>query len=327
MRTASLLILVAVLLSGCPERATPPDVAAMDDALDTTMDVIGPDSTDEGLPPDGGPAVGPRGGSVDRLRFAVFGDVRPPTEDDTASYPTAIVQDVMDGIEQVGAQFVIATGDYMFARSYEVAARQVDLLLAAESRYRGHVFHALGNHECTGATASNCPNATETGNVRVFRERLIAAQPGVYYDFVVQSAMGDAHFIVSAPNAWSSSQQAWLARVLAQPARYTFVVAHVPPTSNGAAPGSSAIEDMVRMRAGGVTLRLYGHTHDYRRIAANALISGNAGAPLQDAQGSYGFVLVEQRSDGNVQVTAYDVGRPPMVVESFVVRPDGTSVR
>jgi hypothetical protein len=337
MHTPRLLPLALALLASCSESPAPGidaggdpiDAVAGDDAM--VADTGEPDGgmeaggTDAGSV-DAGSAVGPAGGTVERFRFAVFGDVRPPTENDTGRYPSAIVGEVMAGIESVGAQFAIATGDYMFASNGDIAGRQADLLLAAERAFRGHVFHALGNHECTGATASNCPNAQETGNVRVFRDRLVPAQAGVYYDWVVHTSMGDAHFIATAPNAWSSSQDAWLTRVLAQPARYTFVIAHEPPTSDPG-PGSAIIENALRTRAGGVTLRLYGHTHDYRRIATNAIISGNAGAPLSGSGGTYGFVVVEQRADGNVGVTAYDIGRPPMVAASFVLRPDGTSAR
>jgi hypothetical protein len=72
-------------------------------------------------------------------------------------------------------------------------------------------------------------------------------------------------------------------------------------------------------------MRLYGHTHEYRRISTNAVISGNAGAPLEVPTSSYGFLMVQQRSDGNVVVTAYDVGTPPTIRDSFVVTPQGAS--
>ena len=114
------------------------------------------------------------------------------------------------------------------------------LFVAAERSFSGYIFHALGNHECTGATAVNCPLGNETPNIRAFRARLVADHPGLYYDFVVHTMLGDAHFILTAPNAWTAAQDAWLARALAMPATYTITVAHVPPTSNGLAPGTAA---------------------------------------------------------------------------------------
>ena len=54
--------------------------------------------------------------------------------------------------------------------------------------------------------------------------------------------------------------------------------AHVPPTAPDLAPGTTPIENA--LRAHPVTLRLYGHSHEYRHFTANAIITGNAGAPL-----------------------------------------------
>ena len=275
-------------------------------------------------PADG--AVGPLGGTVARMRFGVFGDVRPPNPNDTAQYPAAIVAAVLDGITAAGAQFAVAGGDYMFASTTATANAQVGMLLAAESRFAGHVFHSLGNHECTGASASNCPLGNETAQMQVFRARLAPGYAAPYFDWVVATDQGDAHFIATAPNAWSPAQQAWLDRALARPALYTVVIAHEPP-GDREAPGSVAIETSLRARVGGVTLRLYGHTHEYRHLSANAIIAGNAGAPLQVATGQYGFVVVDQRADGNLVVTAYSIGHPAMVVDSFVLTPGGALAR
>ena len=48
---------------------------------------------------------------------------------------------------------------------------------------------------------------------------------------------------------------------------------------------------------------------DYRRIAPNALIAGNAGAPLASASDFFGFVLVEQRIDGGGSARAPTAAR------------------
>jgi hypothetical protein len=162
--------------------------------------------------------------------------------------------------------------------------------------------------------------------VRRYHDRLARAYPSPWYDFVVATGLGDAHFVVTAPNAWGPSQAAWLPAALAQEARYTIVVAHEPPGPREA-PGSAAIESAIAARPGGVTLRLYGHSHLYEHPHPNAIITGNAGAPLSSFAGCYGFAGIAQRDDGNLVVTAYDVGRPPMVVDSFVLTPGGTLTR
>ncbi len=321
MRPAVLsLWLLAASTAGCPgdpgtgdadADAAPGDVSvdAAEDAADASMPITG------------------AGGTVDLLHFSVFGDVRPPQMDDTTAYPRAVFTSVIDGLASLSPQFGIATGDYMYASPTRpsVATEQIDMFLAAEQHYGGHVFHALGNHECSGGTLSNCMAGDETPNVTAFRTRLIGDQPALYYDWTVHTSLGDAHFIATAPNGWSSSQGAWLTRVLAQPAQYTFVIAHEPPTSPGIPPASDTIEQAVAARAGGVTLRFYGHTHTYRRLFPNGVITGNAGAPLDGSASAYGFVMVDQRADGNIVVTQYEIGRPPMAVASFVVHADGTN--
>ena len=267
--------------------------------------------------------------SASLLTFGVFGDVRPPNFNATADYPTAIVTSVMDGLQGQGAQFAIATGDYMFAydNSGSAANAQLDLLLQAESHFTGPVFHAMGNHECTTASTSNCPNGDESALVQAFHTRLIPTHPTLYYDWSTPTPLGNAHFIVTAPNAWSTAQAAWLDTALALPdQRYTIVVAHEPPTSNTIPPGTMPIEAALALRTGGITLRLYGHVHFYRHTNTNSVVVGNGGAPLSGTSSGavYGFTVVRQRADGDIVVTAYEVGTPPMVMESFVLHPDGT---
>jgi hypothetical protein len=297
-----------------------------------TPDVVTPDVVEdtgdmEDVEMDAGPAVTATGGTVDLLHFAVFGDVRPPVMDDTAHYPQAVWTSVVDSFVSLNPQFGVATGDYMFASTArdDIVNAQLDIFLMIESRYSGHVFHALGNHECTGATLSNCMNANETPNIMAFRSRLVGDQPALYYDWTVHTSMGDAHFIVTAPNAWSSSQDAWFTRVMAVDARYTFVIAHEPPTSPNEPNSSMLIEAAAMSRPGGVTLRLFGHSHSGRRIDTNGLIVGNSGAPLDGTNNVYGFAMIDQRADGDIVVTQYEAGSPPMAMTSFVVHPDGTS--
>jgi hypothetical protein len=297
--------------------ATTSDDAASDAASDASEACDGGDASDAS---DGGGL----------LRFAVFGDVRPPNFDDTANYPTMVVDAVMDAIQAQGAQFAVGTGDYMFAydNSASAANAQLDLLLAAERRFSGRVYHAMGNHECTTASTSNCPTGNESTLVQAFHTRLIPDRAAPYYDWTTPTPLGDAHFVVTAPNAWSDAQAAWLTTALAASGvRYTFVIAHEPPTSTTVPPGTAPIEMAMNASASPVTLRLYGHVHYYRHMGTNVIVVGNGGAPLSgtSAGAVFGFTIVEQRADGDVVITAYELGSPPTVLESFVLHPDGTA--
>jgi len=74
-----------------------------------------------------------------------------------------------------GAQFAVGTGDYMFSNTSTGVNAQVDLFLQARSNFSGPVYLDMGNHECNGYTASNCPNGNETPNVRGFMSKLAPA--------------------------------------------------------------------------------------------------------------------------------------------------------
>ena len=272
-------------------------------------------------------SIGANGGAVDLLNFAAFGDMRPPTPNDTAGWPTAIVNSVIAGVVAEHAQFAVATGDYMFASTVPAVTAQVNLLMNAERGFSGHIFHAMGNHECTGAVAGNCSMASPTPELTAYLTHLAPGYGAPYYDFVITTRLGDAHFVMAAPNAWDGTQQAWLGRVLARRSMYTFVVLHESPDALTPPAGAAAIEQMVQASGTPVTLHLYGHTHEYRHGRPNTVVSGNAGAPLANAGGSYGFVMASQRADGNIVVTAYDIGSPPMVVDSFVVTTGGAASR
>jgi hypothetical protein len=116
-----------------------------------------------------------------RLLFAGVGDSRPPYEDDTAGYPVNVVSVLFARIQALvpSVPFVIATGDYVFSSTglRAQAEPQLDLYLQARSIYTGLLFPALGNHECTGAAASNCgPDAVDgmTPNYAAFVAKMLA---------------------------------------------------------------------------------------------------------------------------------------------------------
>jgi hypothetical protein len=201
---------------------------------------------------------------------------------------------------------------------------QLDKLLAAEQGFTGGtIFHTMGNHECTGATASNCPQANETPNVRGFMSRLLPFSSTPYFSFTVQTSKGPAKFISIAANAWDSTQEAWLRQTLAHSTTYTFVVRH-EPTGESQSPGTQPSDAIIDQYP--VTLKLFGHNHEYRHVTTNSVISGNGGANLRTQGTYYGYLMVEQQTNGNVSVTAYDISTG-MPVDTFVVTANGAPGR
>src|SRR4029079_818751 len=70
---------------------------------------------------DAGPpsTIGAMGGTLDTLSFAVVGDTRPATIDDTNGYPTAVIQKIWQDVEAHSPRpaFGVTTGDYQFAKA------------------------------------------------------------------------------------------------------------------------------------------------------------------------------------------------------------------
>ena len=280
-----------------------------------------PGPTGPQMPGPGGP-----GGSGAALKFAVVGDARPGNPNDTANYPAAIVAGNFKLIQDKGAQFAVGTGDYMFASNDTAVQGQVDQLVAGEANFTGPIYHALGNHECTGATASNCPNGNETPNIRAFMSRLVPSGTTTpYYRVDVDTPSGKAKFVFVAANAWSDAQASWLTTQLADPTTYTFIVRH-EPASITETPGVSPSEAIIKQFP--MTLELLGHSHEYRRLDKQHVISGNGGAPIHSyfgnsASNNYGFLLFEQQPDGTLSATEIDesTGNP---TDSWTISANGT---
>ena len=93
--------------------------------------------------------VGPGGGRVSQLLFAVVGDTRPPNIGDTSGYPVAIATKIfqdLDGLDPRPA-FGVSSGDYMFVQPGSgQAAPQLDLYLQARANFSNVMFPAMGNH-------------------------------------------------------------------------------------------------------------------------------------------------------------------------------------
>jgi hypothetical protein len=277
--------------------------------------------------------VGTTGGSVSSLLFAVVGDTRPANVDDTSGYPTAVATKIFQDVQAMNPKplFGVSTGDYMYVNPGSGnAAPQIDLYLQARGGFTNVMFPAMGNHECTGYTDSNCGSGNSDGvteNYTAFMTQMLQplAQTNPYYSININSSSGawTAKFVFIAANAWTSAQSSWLSSTLAQTTTYTFIMRHEAASAN-TAPGVTPSETIMAKYP--YTLAIVGHTHDYEKSGAKEVIFGNGGAPLTTSSDNYGFGLVTQRSDGTIQVDAYDYQTVKADSSfSFALKPDGTA--
>jgi hypothetical protein len=273
----------------------------------------------------GGGSVGPSGGTLDVLRFAIVGDTRPGGIDDTGGYPTAIIGRIWQDIEDESPRpaFAVTTGDYMFASPNGTqAGQQLGLYLAARAAFSNVLFPAMGNHECTGATAGNCATTT-TNNLNAYLSMLLGpiGQTKPYYSVNIAATNGSwtAKFVFVAANAWDADQGTWLESVLAQPTTYTFVIRH-ERKSVTQAPGVAPSEQIIAQHP--LTMRIVGHTHTYSYAGGQEVVIGNGGAPVTGGV-NYGYAIAEQRSDGAIAFTMKDY-QTKQAFASFAITAGGT---
>ena len=191
------------------------------------------------------------------------------------------------------------------------------------------MFPTMGNHECTGYTDSNCGSSGKQGlteNYKAFLGQLLAPikQTSPYYSIDINDTGGKwtSKFIFVAANAWDSAQQTWLETTMAKKTTYTFLVRHEPASAGGSsgAPGVDPAEAVMKKYP--YTLSLVGHSHLVEKSGSKEVIFGNGGAPR--SSGSYGFGLITQLSDGNIQVDSYDYDSvKPDTSFRFTVTPTG----
>ncbi len=281
---------------------------------------------DGGAPPADAPTVG----TPSTLTFAIVDDTRPPNPDDTASYPTAIITKIWSDVaaESPAPSFAVSTGDYMFAStSGNEQGPQLDLYLGARAHFTGPVYAAMGNHECTGATDSNCgPGTTDgvTKNYAAYLSRMVQplgfSQPYYAVDIKDPGGAWTAKIVIVAANAWSTDQATWLDGELAKPTTYTFVVRHESDSTSGT-PGVAPSKAIIAKHP--LTLLIVGHTHTYSHYSSeHQVIVGNGGAPLTSGT-NYGYGIVERRADGAIQFTAYDY-QTHAVLGTWAIKADGS---
>jgi hypothetical protein len=279
----------------------------------------------------GGTVTGTMGGKLDTLSFAVVGDTRPANQDDLPGYPTAVISKIWQDVQAASPRpaFAVTTGDYMFASpSGTQSVLQLQTYLTARAVFSNPTFPAMGNHECTGSTTSNCGqgNANSiTQNYANFMAKMLAplGVKNPWYTLEVGSTTGawTAKFVIIAANAWSTAQSTWLDTELAKPTTYTFVIRH-ESVNAATAPGVTPSEAILAKHP--YTIAIVGHTHEYRYAPQDReVIVGNGGAPLS-GQSNYGYVIARQRQDGAIVFTSYDY-MTNKAVDTFALKADGTA--
>jgi hypothetical protein len=265
------------------------------------------------------------------LVFAVVGDTRPSTEDDTAGYPTAIITKIYQDIASANPKpaFVVGTGDYQYASpTGSTQQAQLNLYMGARSAFDGPFYSAMGNHECTGYTDSNCGTGNPDGvtkNMTAFMTTMLGPinQTNPYYveNVAAPDNSWTAKFVFIACNAWTTAQGTWLTQTLAVPTTYTFVVRHESAADMSEAECSAS---QTTVAANPLTLLIVGHTHEYSHEASDKeIINGIGGAPL-DSGVNYGYTLVSRNSDGSLTVATYDYSSGA-TIDSFKIKADGTA--
>ncbi len=291
--------------------------------------VAGPDAG-PGVPPanDGGPGpvgppvgtVGVNGGQVSRLFFAVVGDTRPALPDATSTYPTAVIEKIYADIEAMSPrpQFVVGTGDYMFALPFgNQGQAQADLYTHAAKQFTGGpMFAALGNHECTGGTTANCFGNTTSKNYSAYLATFVAplGKSLPYYSVPFTSTDGSwtAKLLIVACNAWSPAQKSWMEAELARPTTYTFVARHQPFGINS--PCSADADALMNQYP--YNLHIVGHSHTYTHQGKQVIV-GNGGAPIS-GNTPFGYATIEQLPTGGFKVSQYDANTA-LPLSAFVV--------
>ncbi len=276
-------------------------------------------------------SVGPSGGKVSRLFFAMNGDTRGTDCNMDQEYPTQVINQIYDQMNAAKVEFAVDLGDHMFVcqnGTQNMADTQMGYYVAATKHLAGKTtFLTLGNHDCVSMTNPNycAVGGFETVNFRAFMNALAPISSKPYYSVDIQTDAGLARFVFIADNAWSQAQKTWLEQTLGDAdknAKYTIVVRH-HPLDNTDMPDFQTISGIVKAHK--YTLHLTGHTHEFRQDHWNdgsgrTFIIGNGGAPLAQNFTWYGYATVEQVANGNLVLTAYDaMTNNPM--GSFTVAP------
>ena len=261
----------------------------------------------------GGSAIGPAGGAVDLLDFVMTGDTRPPTCDDTASYPAATLSQIVQAMGSFKPQFGLDLGDHMNVCSPDasIAQAQMDLYLKSLQGFPSYFAMTMGNHECQ---SSDCAGQTGDVNYAAFLAGLkqVSKQVSPNYALQIQTRLGRATVVFVADNSFDSAAQDWLASTLADAdvnSKYTIIAKHHPVT--GSRSGPPAIWAVIQAHR--YSLILMSHNHDYEHTGQSVpsdgrgVICGLGGANTSHT----GFCRVQQQSSGSLAFTQYDASGNP----------------
>jgi hypothetical protein len=277
---------------------------------------------------DGSGSAGPPSDLV----FAIVGDTRPASVDDTANYPTPIITKIYQDIQGLSpaAQFVISTGDYQYASiTGNEQQPQLDMYMTARAAYTGPLYPAMGNHECTGYTDSNCGSAGSDGITRNYTDFMttMLAPINVTTPYFVENVAAvdsswTAKIVVIACNAWDSTQAAWLDQQLAIATTYTFVVRHESVADMSQ---TMCAASQTSVASHPLTLLIVGHTHEYdHETREHEIVNGIGGAPLTSGT-NYGYTIVTRNiTTGVLTVTTYDY-QSHALIDTFVILANGSN--
>jgi len=188
----------------------------------------------------------------------------------------------------------------------------------------------MGNHECTGYTASNCISGSSdlanNNNYSNFVSKLLGPinQTKPYYAIDINATDGSwtAKLVFIAANAWDSTQSSWLDTTLGHKTTYTFIMRHEPTEAN-TAPGVTPSDSIIAKHP--YTLLIVGHTHTYEHPSRQQVVIGNGGAPLTGSK-NYGYGVVSQQPDGTITVDMIDYSTQQVDPSfHFALKADGST--
>ena len=175
--------------------------------------------------------------------------------------------------------------------------------MAARAGFSGPFYPAMGNHECTGYTDSNCGAGNPDGitkNLTAFESTMLApiGETAPYYTETWRPAT-----VAGPRSSWSSRvtrgrrrKSTWLTGELAKPTTYTFVVRH-ESVSDMSQTKCTASQTIVKAQP--LTLLIVGHTHEYSHEKSDKeIINGIGGAPLTSGT-NYGYTIVSRPAGGS----------------------------
>jgi hypothetical protein len=267
--------------------------------------------------------VGPHGGTVSLLHFGITGDTRPPSCEDTAGYPTSVINGIVDQMSARNIQFGLDLGDHMYVCNNDLttATTQMNLYMQSIGRFNGTFFMTEGNHECYGGL---CLQGSTNANYVAFMTALAPIATSPYYTFNIDTSLGRATFVIIADNSWDQNQAAWLTQTLTtadQAAKYTIVARHHPEGDSSVTTNS---DSMAIVRQHKFALFLTGHSHLYDHMTTDNgrdLVLGTGGAPLIAGGAFHGYGIIDQTNAGMLQVTIYDTSTNAQV-DSWSVGPN-----